>query len=66
MNGKTKEMFEFELEAARKKLTKTGKTTSDILPASGASKLLSDFDLPYSTLPKIHRQKWVKTELFAC
>ena len=61
MNSKTKEMFEAELAAAREALEKSGRNTESFDVAETSH----DFDLPYSTLPKIHGRKWYRTEFFA-
>ena len=65
MTTKTIEMFEAELAAARELLKKTGKNTSNLSPSFEPSESPRDFDLPYSTLPKIYGNKWNNTVRFA-
>ena len=65
MTTKTIEMFEAELAAAKELLEKTGKTALNLSPSFEPSESPRDFDLPYSTLPKIHGRKWNKTVRFA-
>ena len=65
MTAKTKEMFEAELEAVKEALNSMGGNThkiDNLVDTLGSS---YDFELPYSSLPKIHGEKWLNNELFA-
>ena len=60
---RTLEQFEAEMAAARASLESQGKSIgARSLGPSDESELKSDYDLPYSTLPKIRSKKWIQTE----
>lgn len=66
MNHKTRESFEKELEQARKSLKKLGRDIRNLDASRDHQNKSHDFELPYSSLPKIHGKKWNKSKLFTC
>tara|TARA_R100001086_G_scaffold180400_6_gene100195 strand:- start:1621 stop:1938 length:318 start_codon:yes stop_codon:yes gene_type:complete len=60
---RTQEQFEAEIAAARKVLEARGRVGgSASLGASEESAVKSDYELPYSSLPKIIGTKWFHSE----
>ena len=62
--AKTLGDFERELEEIREKLGKRGHEPSERDHGTEAG-LKGDFDLPYSTLPKLRGDKWNQNERIA-
>lgn len=52
--------FADELETARKSLLETGRNVevSDAVQTNGEDGISCDFELPYSTLPRIRTDRW--------
>lgn len=63
---RTKEQFEAEIAAARALLESQGRVvgTASVGP-SDESAVKSDYDLPYSSMPKIRAKKWIQNEKYA-
>ena len=50
--------FEMQLEEARKALSLTGRDLKSVDADDREAGIKADFDLPYSSLPKLLREKW--------
>lgn len=58
------EDFEREFAGIRKQLAEAGYHVEDVTDAGGLEAgIQCDFDLPYSTLPRLDVQKWRKREI---
>ncbi len=58
MKPRTEDSFLHELEQARQQLAEAGRTVDISEDASNDGRLNFDFELPYSSLPKIRVEKW--------
>jgi len=61
----TEKKIRDELEAAREKLARLGRNVSGVGTASDEGRLESNFELPYSSMPKIMSSRWHESEKIA-
>lgn len=63
---RTREQFEAEIAAARATLNAKGRNSGNLTSGSSdESALKSNYELPYSSLPKIRGTKWCRAERIA-
>ncbi|MEW4469035.1 hypothetical protein AB1K62_14505 [Parasphingorhabdus sp. JC815] len=63
---RTQEHFETEIAEARRLLESHGRIIGDVdFGPSEESSLKSDYELPYSSMPKLRGKKWIKSEKYA-
>jgi len=63
--ARTKEQITKEINTARKLLKKRGRTPKSDYIHSAEGGIKSDFELPYSSLPKLQGKKWIQNDFFA-
>lgn len=56
--ARTEQQIRDELAAARKKLARLGRTPPAERPDPEEGRLQGNFDLPYSSMPKIYTSRW--------
>ena len=56
--ARTEQQIRDELAAAREKLARQGRTPPTTRPDPEEGRLQGNFDLPYSSMPKIYTTRW--------